>query len=397
MIEDSKIVKHCKLCLMTSQKPFSINETKNQSSNQKKTTLSFDENGNCIACQNKIFKKSINWTEREKELKDICDKYRSKNANYDCIVSGSGGKDSMFQAHILKYKYKMNPLTITYSPILKTNVGIKNLTNWVNIGGFDNYTFSANGKVLSILTRESFNNLLHPSQPFKIGIKTFAVKMAKNFNINLVFYGEEYSDYGSAKMLPDARYPVEWLINDEDVNNIYIGGSQVKEIKKKYNFLKDQDFIPYKPLTSKDLSNFDLNVLFLGYFLKWDPQEVYYYASNNSGFIPDEYKSDGSYGRYSSLDDKMEYLHFYCHYIKFGIGRCRLDASQEIRNGHITREEGVNLCKKYEGEFPKRYANDCFKFMGYSHEEAIKIIDKFRPEHLWEKKNNKWIRKQEIF
>jgi N-acetyl sugar amidotransferase len=397
MTEDNKIVKHCKLCLMTNQKPFSINETKNQSTNQKKTTLSFDENGNCIACQNKIFKKGINWKERDKELRDVCDKYRSNDKNYDCIVSGSGGKDSMFQAHILKYKYKMNPLTITYSPILKTNIGVENLTNWINVGGFDNYTFSANGKVLSILTRESFKNLLHPSQPFKIGIKTFAAKMAKKFDINLVFYGEEYSDYGSAKMLPDAHYPVEWLINDEDVNNIYIGGSQVKEIKKKYNFLTDQDFIPYKPLISKDLVNFDLNVLFLGYFLKWDPQEVYYYASNNSGFVPDDYKSDGSYGRYSSIDDKMEYLHFYCHYIKFGIGRCRLDASQEIRNGHITREEGVNLCKKYEGEFPKRYANDCFKFMGYTHDEAMKIIDKFRPEHLWKKKNNKWIRKQEIF
>ena len=81
----------------------------------------------------------------------------------------------------------------------------------------------------------------------------------------------------------------------------------------------------------------------------------------------------------------------------FGIGRCRLDTSQEIRNGHITREEGVNLCKKFEGEFPERYAQDCFDFMGYSYNEANEIIDKFRPSHLWEKKSNKWKRKQQIF
>ena len=120
----------------------------------------------------------------------------------------------MFQAHILKYKFKMNPLTVTYSPILKTKIGDRNLTNWVNIGGFDNYTFSPNGKVLSILTREAFKNILHPSQPFKIGIKTFAAKMAKRFNINLVFYGELYSDYGSSSNISDAYYPLEWLTND---------------------------------------------------------------------------------------------------------------------------------------------------------------------------------------
>ena len=106
------------------------------------------------------------------------------------------------------------------------------------------------------------------------------------------------------------------------------------------------------PLKNKDFKDLDLNILFLGWFLKWDPQEIYYYSTKNSGYILDDYKSDGSYGRYSSVDDKMEYLHFYCSYIKFGIGRC-LDTSQEIRNGHITREEGVNLCKKFEGEFQK--------------------------------------------
>ena len=397
MYSKDKIVIPCKLCLMTNQKPFSVNETKNKSSNQKKLTLQFSDDGICSACKSIEAKKNINWDLREKELWKICDLNRSNDGKYDCIVPGSGGKDSMFQAHILKYKFNMNPLTVTYSPILKTDVGIKNSTNWVNVGGFDNYTFSPNGKVLSALTREAFNNILHPSQPFKIGIKTFAAKMAKSLGINLVFYGEPYSDYGSAPNISDAYYPLEWLTNDNKLDDLHIAGLQVKEIKKKYNFLRDQDFIPYMPLKSKDFKDLNLNILFLGWFLKWDPQEVYYYSTKNSGYILDDYKSDGSYGRYASVDDKMEYLHFYCSYIKFGIGRCRLDTSQEIRNGHITREEGVNLCKKFEGEFPKRYAQDCFDFMGYSYEEANKIIDKFRPNHLWEKKKNKWIRKQDIF
>merc|ERR1711966_506119 len=100
----------------------------------------------------------------------------------------------------------------------------------VNIGGFDNYTFSPNGKILSILTKEAFNNILHPSQPFKIGIKTFAAKMAKSFGINLVFYGEPYSDYGSALTISDAHYTLEWLTNEDKLGDIYIAGLQVKEI-----------------------------------------------------------------------------------------------------------------------------------------------------------------------
>ena len=99
-----------------------MNETKNKSLNQKKPTLQFGNDGICFACKSIRAKKTINWNLREKELWKICDRNRSKDGKYDCIISGSGGKDSMFQAHILKYKFNMNPLTVTYSPILKTDV-----------------------------------------------------------------------------------------------------------------------------------------------------------------------------------------------------------------------------------------------------------------------------------
>ena len=103
------------------------------------------------------------------------------------------------------------------------------------------------------------------------------------------------------------------------------------------------------PLTSDDVKNNKLDVQYLGWYLKWDPQEIYYYATENCGYMPDTERTDGTYGRYSAVDDKMEWLHYYCHYIKFGIGRCRFDVSQEIRNKHITREEAILLCKRFEG------------------------------------------------
>ena len=389
-----KKVIHCKKCVLNNQKPFSVNESKSEKGKAKKG-LFINDNGVCAACQYSEGKNiNINWDKREQLLKEKLNKYR-KNANgYDCIVSGSGGKDSACISHILKYKYNMNPLTITYSPLLYTDIGWKNFQSWINVGGFDNYLFTPNGRVSSKLSRLSFQNLLHPMQPFKFGIKSIAAKMAVKFNIELVMFGEPYSEYGSEDSESDApTYSLDWYINDS--KDIYLAGLHVDQLIQDYGFSKN-DLAPYMPLNSKEVLKSKLNVEFLGWYLKWNPQEIYYYATENCGFQTDTQRTDGTYGRYSGLDDKFDWLHFYCAYIKFGIGRCRLDASQEIRSGHITREEALMLCRKYEGEVPKRYINDCFKFMGLSKSEAWEIIDKFRSPHLWENVNNKWKRLQEL-
>ena len=69
-------------------------------------------------------KNEINWKEREIELIDLLKKYKKKSG-YDCVVPGSGGKDSAFTAHILKYKYGMNPLTVTWPPFYTPIMAIK--------------------------------------------------------------------------------------------------------------------------------------------------------------------------------------------------------------------------------------------------------------------------------
>ena len=110
------------------------------------------------------------------------------------------------------------------------------------------------------------------------------------------------------------------------------------KIKRKYNWIKDSDLRAFTSLEPNEINEKELQVEFLGWYLKWDPQEIYYYASKNCGYNPDTERTDGTYGRYSAVDDKFEWLHYYCHYIKYGIGRCRYDNAQEIRNNHITRE-----------------------------------------------------------
>ncbi len=389
-------VVHCKKCLMHNQKPFSVNEVKNKTGTDKKG-MKINHNGLCAACDYSMSKDmSVDWDSREKKLMEICDKFRRKDGNYDCIVSGSGGKDSVKVSHLLKYKYNMHPLTVTFSPLMYTDVGWRNIQSWISKGGFDNYLFSPNGKVSRILAREAFFNLYHPMQPFKFGIKSFAAKMAKKFKINLVMYGESYVEYGSDKKdNGDApSYNKEFYINDNP--DIYLGGRSIDDLIERYNFSLN-DLSCFLPITSDELKNHELTVEHLGWYLKWDPQSAYYYAAENSDFEADDQRTDGTYGKYSGIDDKMESLHYYTHYIKFMIGRCRFDASQEIRNHHIEREEGISLLKRYEGELPIRYLKDCLEYLDITDSEFISRTDQARSPHLWEKnKDGLWIPIQEI-
>lgn len=190
-------IKYCTKCNLSNQQPTTVNEYFHVRGT-KQQTIEFDEKGVCAACNfnAKKWDQTIDWKEREKELIDLCNRYRKNNGEYDCVVGGSGGKDSIFASWMLKYKYNMNPITVTWSPHMYTDIGWKNMQNWIHTGGFDNYLFTPNGKTHKLLTREATLNLLHPFQPFIIGQKTFVVKMAIKLNIPLIFYGEMPGEYG---------------------------------------------------------------------------------------------------------------------------------------------------------------------------------------------------------
>ena len=94
--------------------------------------LSFDNDGIYHPCKyyEKV-KSKINWDYREKELKRTCVKnIEIKTKNMMFLVPGSGGKDSIYVSHLLKTKYNMKPLTITWAPHMYTDVGLKNLFEW---------------------------------------------------------------------------------------------------------------------------------------------------------------------------------------------------------------------------------------------------------------------------
>lgn len=376
-------IKYCKRCVMSNQRPASTQEFRH-TSESKKVTLNIDSEGVCDACRMADEKEKINWHNREEELLRLLDKHRRNDGQYDCIVPGSGGKDSAFQSHILKYKYGMNPLTITWPPILYTEYGYQNWKNWIDVGGFDNMSFTRNGSVMKLLTKLSIENLLHPFQTFILGQKNLAPKIAAKMGIPLIFYGENEAEYGNpiadnATSLRDKSY-----YTFKNLDEVYLGGVSVKELMDRYQ-IRLSDLTSFLPLDGSELNQSNIEVHYLGYYLKWTPQEVYYYAVENTGFKARPFRTQGTYSKYNSIDDKIDDLHYYTTYIKFGIGRATYDASQEIRNKHITREEAVALVKRFDGEFPDRYFNEVMEYIDLKPERFMQLCDQFRSPHLWKK------------
>ena len=386
-------VRFCSKCTISNQRPSSTIEF--MAKDNIKKGIEVNSNNICDACKYNDIKNKIDWEEREKKLISLCNKYR-KSSGYDCIIPGSGGKDSAYASHLLKYKYGMNPLTVTWAPHLYTDIGWKNFTNWIHIGGFDNILFTPSGKLHRLLTKLAFENLLHPFQPFIIGQKIIGPLMALRFNIPLVFYGENQAEYGNSIDENETPKMDKKFFSINDSKEIILGGLKIEEIIKKYNFNLNE-FSPYIPPSINEIEQAGIEQQFLGYYIKWDPQECYYYATENTGFKSNTERTEGTYSKYSGIDDKTDPFHYYTTFIKFGIGRATYDAAQEIRNDKITREEGVVLVKKYDSEFPNKYFKEFLEYIDLSEDKFWKILDSYRSPHLWSKNDkNKWILKEQI-
>ena len=395
----------CKRCVISNQRPNSAVEFSHTPKSQK-ATIGFDDQGICDACRVTEQKHNVfNWAEREKELQALCDRHRRDDGHYDCLVSGSGGKDSFYAAHILKYRYNMHPLTVTWAPHIYTDWGWRNFQKWIH-AGFDNILLTPNGRIHRLLTRLSVEQLYHPFQPFILGQKNTAPRMALKFDIPLVFFGENEAEYGNpiasnTSALRDFKY-----FSMSDKSEVFLGGVSVSDLKSQFG-LVENDLEPYLPVNPEEVEKKNIEVHYLGYYLKWHPQSCYYYSVEHGGFEASPERTPGTYSKYNSIDDRVDDLHYYTTHIKFGIGRATYDAAQEIRSGDITREEGVALVKRFDGEFPERFFGELMQYLSIDPKEFpvasrnfeeprmdrdyfLALGDQFRSPHLWKYESGKW-------
>lgn len=363
-------VKYCKKCVISNQRP----------------RITFDEHGICSACNFADYKaKVVNWEQRENELKTLLDRFRRNDGRYDVIVPSSGGKDSALVAHMLKFKYNMNPLTVTWAPHVYTDIGFENHQNHIHIGDLSNILVTPPGQTHRKLTKLAFENLGDPFLPFIYGQNNMPLQMAEKFDIPLIFYGENSEvEYGGS--MKDAFVPTrDWKHKNA---NILMSGMPPEKFLE--HGITEKDLYPYLAPSTDRLESLGLEIHYFGYYHKWIPQENYYYCVENTGFKANPERSEGTYSKYASLDDKIDGFHYYLMFIKFGIGRATSDAAHEVRDGHLTREEAAALVGRFDGEFPKKYYELFLQYCGITEQEFWGVVDSWRPDHIWRKLGDEW-------
>jgi N-acetyl sugar amidotransferase len=361
----------CKSCLNNSLRP----------------RITFDQNGWCNACQWMVEKKKINWIKRKKELRQIIKKYKSSSI-YDCIVPVSGGKDGSYVASKLRDDLGLNPLTVTSRPPLELTVGKKNLINFLKTN-YDHVHVTANYEAMRKLNKLGFIEKGSPYYGWLISVFSTVIRVAHQHNINLIFYGEngEVEYGGSSENKNTPLFDTNYMIN-----NLITGGYEkiIKKSKLKKNDLYWFDF-PFE-----DLKKRKIGLTHWGYFEPWDSYRNYLAAKSKFEFEEHNENSSGTFTNFAQNDQSMFALHTYLMYLKFGFGRATQDAGIEIRRGAMTREQGINLVKLYDGAYPEEFIEEYLEYFKMKKKEFDKIIDKWANKKIFYKDKDRWKPKFEI-
>jgi len=362
-------IKYCKKCLMPNSRP----------------RIVFNSEGICNACLYSEEKyQDINWEDRKKEFLSILEKYKSTDGTWDCVVPWSGGKDSSSIAYKLKYEYNMNPLLVTFSPMMPNEIGTHNREAMIR-AGFDHLFFRPNQKVHRRLAKRFFIERGNPKVAWDAGVNAIPVQVALNYKIKLVFYAEHgETEYGGKVIDKDSSK----IRNFTEVIEHQIGDDPSNWIDDEISLNDLQSYI-YPALP--EIERAETRAYYFAFFHKWSMFENYKYIKDKIDFkINPQGRTSGTFTNFDSLDDKMDPLYYYMQYIKFGFGRTIRDASRFIQNGHMTRAEGIKAVKAYDSEFPKEHFEEVLDYLDIKYDEFQQIVDKHRNPEIWHKRDGVW-------
>ena len=344
--------------------------------------ISFDANGMCTGCQTFEKKKTIDFEERFKELRVLCDKYRGMNGQngYDCMVAVSGGKDSHFQVYIMKEIMGMNPLLVSVEDNFPmTEAGKHNIKNISEAFGCDIISIKPNIKAQKKIMKYTFEKYGKPTYFIDRYIYTYPLHMAEKFNTPLLVYGENVSyEYGG-------DYAEETYSAKNQIKNGVASGIPTSEMLVDGVTLKDLNF--FDPLSSDVLNTLD--PIYLGYFIEWNSISNYKFAKTR-GFhdLTHEWDRTNHVENYDQIDSRAYLVHPWLKYPKFGHAFATDYASRLVRYGEITREYALKLVRKHDHNLDPLAIRDFCNFLGYKEQEFWSIIDGLYNEDIFEKRDH---------
>lgn len=361
-------VHYCRTCLMPDTRP----------------RIEFDADGVCNACRTAAEKKSIDWDARLAEFKGLVEENRPRSGHYDCVVPWSGGKDSSTIAHKLKFEHGLNPLLVTFSPLIPNEVGEHNREALLR-AGFDHVMVRPNQHVARRLARRFFVERGNPKVHWDAGVNSAPVQIAVRFGIPLIFYAEHgESEYGGRvlseghKKIRDITEVLEHQIGDHPQNWM---DEEITE----------RDLAPYLYPEPDEIAAVGVKALYFAWFFPWDVQDNFDYIRAKIDFrTAASGRTDGTFTNFDSLDDKIDNLYYHLQFIKFGFGRATRDACRRIYRGRMTREEALALVRKYDDELPHSFHAETLEYLYMDQAEFEQVIDLHRNTEIWDHGANGW-------
>lgn len=349
--------------------------------------VTIDEEGVCNLCRAAEVKHhDIDWDARARALEEILRQYRGKGrSGYDCLIPASGGKDSTWQLLTAK-KLGMRPLIYTFATCPMTEVGKANFDNFIALG-VDVVHHVPNPKVYKHLMRESFVQTGNQCLFCNFGIFAGAVQVAINYGIQLILFGEGGSEFG----VKDGKY-----YDSGDLSFLDQG-------KKPQDFIdgevKESDLSQFVYPDRAAIEKAGIRQVCLGNYVKYDLQSQLDLVKKN-GFRTHDGPWLGTYVNHSDLDCPFFGIHGYLMNLKFGYGRANADASKDIRDGGLTREQAIELVKKFDGGITtpteRKYFLQFLDYVGMTEQEFHEAAEKFRNQKIWKKSGNQWIKAAEL-
>ena len=364
-------IRYCSNCLFPETKP----------------DLSFDENGICSACiAAKEKDQGIEWDEREQQFQEIIDHYKlpQGDTGWDCIVPVSGGKDSTYQAYFMKEVCGLNPLCVCFETTSLTEVGQKNIDN-ISKMGIDVIYFKKNYNAYKKMVVEGFKRLGDEMWPNHIGIFTIPVMVAVKFNIPLIIWGENpQREYGGPSLdsVQNNILNRKWL---EEFGGLL--GNRIQDMVG-VDGLTEKELSPYFYPSDDDINRVGVTGLFLGSYFFWDARKQLEIVKNHGFSVKEDGPVEGTYTNYENLDESMHGLHDYLKFVKYGFGRTTDHVGIDIRNKRMTREEGLELVKKYDGKYPHYGVSEFMNYSGMSKDEIDRYIVSFTNPMLFQQDDN---------
>jgi len=330
--------------------------------------IKFDDMGICQACQSQEQKIHINWVQREEELRRILEYYKARAGDsYDCIVPISGGKDSSFQLHVIVKIYQMKPLAVTFNHNWYTETGKYNLWNILEKLSVDHIMFTPNRALVNKLAKRSLYAIGDSCWHCHAGVGAFPLQVAVKFNIPLIVWGESVAESsGRASYYEPVKY---------DANYFLRVSAKVSPAEMVKGELTGKDVYPFENPTLEELEKVGVTGIHLGDYLFWDDERQVEFLKKEYGWREDEV--EGTYKRYKSVECIMPGVHDYTKFLKRGFGRATDHASQDVRAGLLSREEGFELAKEYDPQRPK-ILDYYLKIIGLSEEEFERIVKSHR-------------------